>query len=286
MNIRNLALLAALLCSTALKAEALLGLKFTDLKSLNQLVEIDGKTGVGTVVASNIPRDVSGLAYSNKSKTLYGLDSFSERLFSIDVDTGASTYLGRVSSLPWRLDPLDPAAIVYDDSRDRLIAYSNLLKQPIAIDPATASVTLLGSPSSIDTLYIRSLAYHRRLDVFFGATFGNDAEHGLITLDIDTGEVSYLRQGASSSIQALTYSMEDDALYGIGSLTGDLVVIDPTTGVQTAVGATGFSPITGLVSLSLVPEPGGCLILGVLLVIVSTLGRASCCRRICYAADT
>jgi len=52
--------------------------------------------------------------------------------------------------------------------------------------------------------------------------------------------------GAFMILQALAYDPLNGNLQAIDGNTGQLLRIDPTTGVATPVGATGFRPLTGL----------------------------------------
>lgn len=82
-------------CGLAVHPEThvLYGVASGPARDWSALVEIDKKTGVGTLIGEDAPH-LSGLAFDMQTHILYGIDNWTGDLYSIDIGTGRATLVG------------------------------------------------------------------------------------------------------------------------------------------------------------------------------------------------
>ena len=272
--------LAGLLTAAAVPAGAqtFLGVSYID----DQLISINGATGLGTQIGSLTPgASPSGLAATGGN--LYTFDSSTDRLLQISPATGAtlaSTDIGVNNAFGQGSLAFNSAGQGFLSSPlDNNFGTSNALYE---FTPGGAPATLVGTTS--DSLSALAFSPSGTLyglgkgdgDVFtFDTATGASALVGNLGVGLDpTGG-----QPALSPISALTFSGSslfasiNDQLYTVNTSTGAASLVAPGAGGT----GIGFSSISGLVPAADVPAAvpeastvvsfGALLALGGLLVI-------------------
>ncbi|MCG8409293.1 MAG: hypothetical protein MI923_29160 [Phycisphaerales bacterium] len=246
-------------------------------RATGQLITVDTATGSGTAVGP-LGTTVFSLAFDPNTNTLYGVSTLfgSDRLLTIDTATGAGTMVGGFSS------GINVGGMAFDPNTNTLYATDINGDRLLAIEPTTVDVDVVGSlgfslvrglafDPNTNTLYgtetverqlitidvatgigtaiemlgflfVNALAFDPNTSTLYGTTGG-----ALITIDTTTGDVTGVGGLVGfSSVQGLAFDANTNTLYGTDTDTDQLITIDTTTGVGTAIGPLGFSSIEGL----------------------------------------
>ncbi|MEN8688547.1 MAG: hypothetical protein AB1Z20_00380 [Desulfobacterales bacterium] len=132
-------------------ADILTGLGGTASGSLTLLYQLNETTGTPTRFSGlglGGLQSVQGLAYDADTDTLYGIDTTSDYLITIDGATGEATLVGLTG-----FD--DVQGLAYDANTDTLYGVNSTTAQLITIDPATGAGTAVGSTGA----FMLSLAF-------------------------------------------------------------------------------------------------------------------------------
>lgn len=268
--------LAGLLTAAAVPAGAqtFLGVSYID----DQLISINGATGLGTQIGSLTPgASPSGLAATGGN--LYTFDSSTDRLLQISPATGAtlaSTDIGVNNAFGQGSLAFNSAGQGFLSSPlDNSFNTTNALYE---FTPGGAPATLIGTTSdSLSALAFSPSGTLYGLGKGDGNVFTFNTSTGASTLvgNLGVGLDPMGGQPALSPISALTFSggslfaSINDQLYTVNTSTGAASLYAPGAGGT----GIGFSSISGLVPAAAVPEAstvvsfGALLALGGLLII-------------------
>ena len=167
-----------------------------------------GVLGVGIGLILLVSVQIAGAA---PGTTLYGVDSFTDSLWEIDLVTGGSTLVGR-------LDPLgDPDPNIQP----------NRFATPVAMTVRQSDGTIFVWNNSA---CLRNPGAHCRFDL--------SIKSELITVNPSTGEATAVSPSPQVGFQAIAYDPLSATLYGLG---GSLFTIDQTTGIVSFVTAMSDS---------------------------------------------
>ena len=215
------------------------------IDSTNQLYRVDLSNASSTLLGTP---DGHGAIYEclgmDAGGTLYGATVFGD-LFSINTTTAVSTYIGNTGL--GNCEGMD-----WDASTGRMLL-SDFSSTPSVYDVnlSTAAVQLVQTATSSGSV-VRTLASRGSgsvLDVRYDVNQQGDL-HG--TFDLSTGTTSTIG-AATQGILGMDYEL-NGTLYGL-SASGDLVTIDPTTGVVGLVGTVNPSSYFLGMATDVVPEP-------------------------------
>jgi hypothetical protein len=192
-------------------------------------VAIEGDTavvGAYRVDLGVIGTKMRGLAFDASSGTLYGTDTDSGMLLTIDPVNSLATVVGPIGFA-------DVAGLACDASSGIFYGSDLATRQLIAIDPATgagaAVVSLLFST-------VKSLAFDPGTNTVYGADTSTDK---LVAIDPVTGLQGPVGSLGFGSVRGLAFDPGTGFLYGTDKSTKQLVRIDLATGAGTAVGDLG-----------------------------------------------
>jgi subtilisin family serine protease len=231
--------------------------------------------------AQDISATGAVLGHVGQQAAFYGADRFGG-LFTIDVNTGAGTFVGSLTpyfasteieidangngfnQLPdgnfggVGFDPATGAATTGFISNGASFTglewvgstlYGTAIFGPggpsylYTLDPWSGSSSLIGA-TGVNQL--PGLAYDVATGIMYGITGGFGANAQLLTIDLGTGVATVV---GPTGFQAGSLEFGPDGnLYagGTGVSSGELWRVDPNTGTSTFVGFTGFGPVTGL----------------------------------------
>jgi hypothetical protein len=239
---------------------------------------INTATGAATAIGNTGSFD-AGLAFRKSNGVLYGSDG---DLDTINVKTGHATNLGSLPDLMVGLafSPTDQLYAVNNSNPKSLYQLDPVTRAALSSVQITGTVFSGGSPFSGEgngiafgpdgTLFFAGFGLYTlnpltgvasRITPLGMAISGNPS-NGLLFEDIDFG--------ADGVLRGVTYAN--------GGPTSYLYTINPSTGLGTLVGPTGFS-MDGLASIP-TPEPSS-----VALLVVGTLSALVFCRRYRNRAD-
>ena len=260
-----LAFAGLLLAAAPAGAQTFYGVSYID----DQLISIDGQTGLGTQIGSLTPgASPSGLAASGGS--LYTFDTTADRLLQISPLTGAT-----LNSFDIGVDnAVGEGGLAFNSAGQGFLSTplddnSNATNDLFEFMPG-GTATLIGTTT----------------DSLAGLAFGTDGtlyalgkgDGNLYTLNTSTGASTFVGnlgvsndpaggQPALSPISALTFN--GPSLFA--SVNDQIYTVDTTTGLATldALGTggkgVGFSSISGVVSAAAVPEASSVISFGALL---------------------
>lgn len=195
------------------------------------------------------------------------IDTTLDQLFTVDLTTGAATFLVQVTGLStaadlawredtrelWSVDLSGGAAGTIDlttgaftpifatgqngwqgmawDPLTRRFYLANQSGSNFVLDPATGATTLLG-PAGFSLLTGLAVDAH-------GTLWGIDFSTGrLVTIDKTTGAGTAVSTVSPANFQGIAFA-PDGRLYGENTTTDALYLIDPVTGAATLLGTNG-----------------------------------------------
>ena len=239
------------------------------------VVSIDGSNGTASSIGSSgftglnsLGRNSAGVFFSVAGNPLFTTDS---TLIRLDPSTGAGTSLGTITGLPAgtiRELAFSPSDVLFAIVNGGGPFGTGVVDDLYTINLSTRVPTLIGSTKFPG---VQGLAFAPD-----GTLYGWDVEGaGLITLNSSTGagsDVNTLVGEAGVDIQGLAVG-PDGTLYGARHT---LYIIDPSTGVPTAVGTGGYPDLRGIEVIgqldspptSPLPEPSSWWLLGLGLALV------------------
>jgi uncharacterized protein YuzE len=213
--------------------------------SNNSLYTVNKGTGAATLVGPLGVRvgPPAGLAYNNRTDTLFITTLSSNGLSSIDRNTGAATFLGATGvNLP---------GLAYDTNSDTLYGLSGQTDSLYAIDQGSGTLRQIGSfGTNVD--YIGA-AYDALADMLYMT-----ARDGFFAIDTSSGTATLIGETSPNFIRGLEFDADDGVLYGVDVTYNNLLAIDVTTGAASVIGNLGVvvDEGVGLASFAThVPEP-------------------------------
>jgi hypothetical protein len=130
-----------------------------------------GQTGSG----------LNGLAYCDKTKTLYGAGSYN--LYEIDLETGKQTNIGAFSGGSFL------AIAIAIDAKGICYMHDIVTDSIYLVDLEDASCTLLGS-TGISCNYAQDMAYDRGNDAMYLAAYTSQGQ--LYSMDMENGKATFI----------------------------------------------------------------------------------------------
>lgn len=237
-----------------------------------QLISIDTQTGLGTAVGGpgslGFSR-VDGLAYDSVNDILYGVDSATNQLITINMDTGVGTALATV-------DTSNINSLAFDSASETLYGNRWAFGDVVTINTSTGQTTIIGPHYSRQ---LQGLSFHsglgmlvgtgpklERIDpsngrtTYVGTLFGvpqglefNPTSQLLYTVTTSpTGSSSFLGVVNASLgdhtiigdtdflFDSLAYNINQDIMYGTTIFSRELVIVDLATAIVTPV-----APLSG-----------------------------------------
>lgn len=214
-----------------------------------RIYTIDVTSSTVTLIGNTGLNQLGGLAFDNNG-VLYGADEGSggpSSLYTINTTNAAATLIGGLSGV-FGVD-----ALAFDSSNTLYGGAWTGVGTLITIDTSDASIDSMLTMSGSGNSFVAGLAFDAA-GVLFGSR-GNAFGHteDLITINTTTG--AHTAIGSASNVISDIWVAADGTLYG-GSPTGDLFVIDSTTGAKTFLFNTGIR-ISGLTGLNTGVPDGG-----------------------------
>lgn len=208
------------------------------------LLEVDPSSGAVSVLGPISSPTIASLAYDEFSDTLYGTDSGTWELVTIDTTTGNTVVVGNIGiELPHAsaIDLGDGTLYVVglDSSQDcQSFLYT--------VNKSTALATLVGP---IGFRNVGSLDFDPVTGTLYGATGGDAADGVLITIDSATGLGTFVADTIWTS--AMSFD-SDGQLYAVdsGPYPGNdsaLYIIDVSDGTSSLIGSMEVDNVLGLV---------------------------------------
>lgn len=199
---------------------------------LDETGTIDPATGAWTSIGvQGIPsgESINGLAYDQANSTLYGINTSTNALVTLDQSTGAFSTVGFTSGGQFNGLAHDAAAGVLYSVTTSDALYS--------INPATGLSTFIGNGSVPDQ--IEGLA----MDSLSGKLFGLNGQGQIFLIDPNAGVMVPLANpiGVSGNWRGLTWDNTQNRLLATlvgGGTGGQLWEVNPATGSGTFIGAT------------------------------------------------
>ena len=223
----------------------------------------------------------------------------SRALFEIDMNTGAKTQIGTVSS-----NAGTTAGLAFDRATRTMYLTSSGNDSLYTLDIDTGAATLVGPygtdpdilvhgiefDDSTGTLYAASrgnlytvskasgeltfvgttgltttsfinMGYNSDTNVMYAANTSTDS---LYTIDRSNGAVTLLGpMTGTSNPHGLAYDFNNDRMFLIDSSTDNLYTLDLTTGAATVVGFMGSGNLLGLAFVPEIPEPSALALAGI-----------------------
>ena len=166
--------------------------------------------------------------------TLYGLQ-FSGALSSIDLATGAATFIGMSGGPRWNAAAADSQGRIWASNFDGTPSASDLY----TVDPATGVATLVVTLTGVAPGHtIRGMAFDANdrlyvtLDMSIADTLG--------VVDTTTGQFTPIGPTGRTDIQGLGFDPQG-GLWAVSVIVDQISRIDISTGLATVVGGSGIS---------------------------------------------
>jgi hypothetical protein len=211
------------------------------------LYQIDPATGASVLISNvaNAPYRL-GLAYNPNTATMYGIGPFDGTLSTIDLTTGAATFVGD--------NGFSMTGLTFSGDFSTLYALDNNGGPLLAVNPADGSAVVIGATNG----NLLDLTTDSAGNVYAGGF------NGIYSVDTTTGLTTAI--GGTLSWTAIAFGA-GDILYGIEITSDALYTIDVTTGAATLVGgAIGFD-VRGMAFVgdadTEVPEPASFALLAI-----------------------
>lgn len=250
------------------------------------LFEIDLTTGLTTPIALSSGQNIkplNGLDYNSRDGFLYATTAPDSRLFTprpgpwqygyyrIDIRNRSFEALPFTGEIPdYTLDGL-----AYDSIRDIFWGTNLYTFELVTLNPYSGEVNVVGRFPELGV--ISGLAFDAVTDTLYGVDdydyYENDGFSRLVTIDRSTLQLTTIGQPGLGlglgDLDALAFDPRQRVLYtrlDQEQPYGQLIRIDPTTGIAVAVGIpnNGYHLYHGLAFL--VPEPGALALISLALV--------------------
>lgn len=166
------------------------------------------------------------------AERLVAVDS-SRAIYEIDMNTGAKTQIGTVSS-----NASTTAGLAYDRANGILYLTSTGNDSLFTLDLATGNATLIGFYGD-SSLVMHGLEYDDSTGTLYGGSNGN-----LYRIDKVTGLATQVGVSGLTSFTNLGYDSNNDVLYATNSGSDSFYRVDRATGAMTLIGplATSTNP--------------------------------------------
>ena len=166
--------------------------------------------------------------------TLYGLQ-FSGALSSIDLATGAATFIGMSGGPRWNAAAADSQGRIWACNFDGSPSASELY----TVDPATGVATLVTTLTGVSPGHtVRGMAFDANDRLY--VTLDMSIADSLGTVDTATGQFTMIGPTGRTDIQGLGFDPQG-GLWAVSVIADVISRIDIGTGLATVVGGSGIS---------------------------------------------
>lgn len=202
------------------------------------LYNFDPATGISTLrtTVGGSQRFFS-LTQRPSTGTVYAIDPLSSQIYTMDIDTGATSFLSTTVS-----DTI--ADIAFDPISDTLYGLGRNSSQLWEINPDTGNATLIGNAGPV------------RAGITFSASgimYGLGVFNGdLYTIDPATAGVTFIGGSGPEPGTLEDADMTPGNIY-FTDFSGNIFRSDPATGARTLLGNSGMG--NGLVGMIAIPAP-------------------------------
>jgi uncharacterized repeat protein (TIGR01451 family) len=208
-----------------------------------QLYAVDTATGAGTLIGpspSLAGQTWTGMSYDQTTGVMYGsaTDGATATLFTIDLNTGATTQVGTITGYPYTID-------IAIGAGGQLYGVDISAEEFIAIDKSTGAATSVGALGFVCN-YAQGLDYDEASGIMYWAAYGTSGE--LRIIDTTTG--------ASTSVGAFPGGAEVDAFAIATGGGGGEVPWLAESPISGTIPAFSSLPVSILFDAGAVPEPG------------------------------
>jgi WD40 repeat protein len=234
-----------ILTDTVSQAEILYGFQYAGPPVNSRLVAIDIQNGhiASTTSFPVLNAYMQCAAFDDISNTLYGWESNSDSLCTIDIITGIHTIIGGGGGLP--SDTMVHCLAISPNTNDMFaMSYSGNLYQ---VDKTNGYRTHIGKVSSLSHVHGFTFSPDG-VPYCSDTTIPNGSQ--LFTLNTETAEATFVANIPRDYVISLDFDM-NGILYGADSGTGQLGIINPTNGDWTDAGSV--DDITGM-AFGSIPE--------------------------------
>jgi len=212
-----------------------------DVRGLEEVqVQVPDLDGDGMLNFGSMTQEICfALSESPKKlphEILYG--SVGLELITIDTRTGAGSLVGPfgLNTSVWGLEYDPMSDTLYGVTNDVVDVWYN--GQLLRIDRTTGAATPIGG---LVGQRIEGLAYDSMNDKLYGV----DTRNNFVLIDTSTGAGTVIGSTGFPNLEGLAFNPIDGRLYSVDVGSGELVRIDPSTGIATAV-APSRAQIRGL----------------------------------------
>lgn len=215
------------------------------------LKRIDQTTGAATNVGPiGAPGEVRGLSASPYPNIVYGAETSGQKLWTINVGTGAGSPVGGVFGY-------DIRELAYDPVNN--VLYGTDLSKLYTVDQNSGAAALVGT-FGLDIVFAWALDYDTATSRIYGVDTGWDQ---LFWADPSTGGATLIGGPTRYNVTDIAFDRETGDLYGIenGENPDYFFTIDKTTGATANIGPMG-EPINVLGLAKPIPEPASFFLLG------------------------
>lgn len=226
MKYSHLLLASMLLAGSSLQAQTIYG---SDV-SLDSLGTIDPGSGVWSLIGSQgIPsgESINGMAYDNVNDVLYGVNTATDELVTMNTASGLASTVGGTSGGQFN-------GLAYNSNLGVLYSMTTT-DQLYSINPGSGASTFIGGGNVPDQ--IEGMAY----DAIADRLFGLNGQGQVFSINTSTGTATALPNsiGTSGLWRGLTWDgTNQQLLASIVGGSGQLWSVDPVTGSGVLIGGT------------------------------------------------
>ncbi|TAH35471.1 MAG: hypothetical protein EYC70_12495 [Planctomycetota bacterium] len=195
----------------------------------NELGEIDRATAAWTTIGpQGVGFAINGLAYDPRNDRLYGIAPNDQRLYLLDMDTGAATPIGASGATGFA----NANALAYDALNSLMYSADLNTNTLFRVDPATST----GIPVGViqGAADIEGLGYDPERNLLYGLDDRDDRIVRIHPRFVTTAHVVDLPQGFLW--RGLDYDTEQNVLWATTVNPGGLYRVDPLVPSVTFVG--------------------------------------------------
>jgi len=180
---------------------------------------------------------------------LYGSDTNTKTLYTIDTSNATSTQVGSFGVDGYM------AGLAYDSVNDIMYGTTTVTDILYSINYTTASATPIGN---LGAELMHGLAFDNSSELLYGA-FGREQGDGLYQIDVNSGsstligDIGHFYNDLRDTVHGLAIHPQTNELYGVIGGPSDLsalVKIDKSTGQGTLLHEYGIENLAGLAFLS------------------------------------
>ncbi len=210
------------------------------------LYEVDFGANTATLIGNTGFSQVAGISFQPGTGTLFGIDTASDQLITINTTTGAGTAIGSLGV------DLFEVGLAFDSAGNLFASDDNGSANLYSIDPLTGAASVIGSTG---TTGVAGLSFSSGGTLFGLVDTGGDQ---LVTIDTTTGAATAVGSlGLSTNGGGIAFDPAGNLYGAFAFVNQGLTTIDFSTGVAAAPTNIGidFSGLAFRPSVGQVPLP-------------------------------